>query len=297
MKINYNSKHEIKKLLQELNICLKKRWGQNFLINENARNNIINILNPEKEEKIWEIGPGIGSITEILLAKTDSLTVFEIDKGLIRFLNEYFAMFIKSEDKYFNIVDGDFLKTWEKELKINGAPDKIIGNLPYSSASAFIVTLIENNAVPAKMVFTVQKELAQRITAKTNTKSYSSFSVLCQYACTIKIRGDINSGSFFPKPDITSTIIEMTPNKRLQNPASDKIFLQLVKGLFSSRRKTIKNNIRSNITINNVSNESIYNAAFNANIDIQKRAEYYNVSDFINFSNEIQKIKLNENNL
>jgi 16S rRNA (adenine1518-N6/adenine1519-N6)-dimethyltransferase len=288
MKINYNSKTEIKNLLKELNIYLKKRWGQNFLINEGVRNKIINILDPGKNEKIWEIGPGIGSMTETLINKTDNLTVFEIDKGLINYLKEYFREY--SEKGAFRIIEGDFLKTWKEEIRKNGIPDKIIGNLPYNSASAFILTLIENNSVPSRMVFTVQKELAQRITAEKNTKNYSSFSVLCQYACTTKYCGNISPGSFFPKPEVTSAVIEMIPNKKLLDPVSESIFLRIVKGLFQSRRKTIKNNIRSNITIKNTTQEEIMNAASAAGIDILHRAEDYRVADFIKFSNEICRI-------
>jgi 16S rRNA (adenine1518-N6/adenine1519-N6)-dimethyltransferase len=290
MKINFNSAAEIRNLLKDLKIYLKKRWGQNFLINEGVRNKIVGLLDPLRNEKIWEIGPGIGSITEILINKTNSLTVFEIDKGLVRFLQEYFSTFISGEKNSLSIKEGDFLKTWKEEMKRKGLPDKIIGNLPYSSASAFIRTLIENNSVPSAMVFTVQKELAQRITAKTNTKNYSSFSVLCQYACGITLCGDINPGSFFPRPEVVSTIIKMVPSGIQLDPVVKPVFLKLVKGLFRSRRKTIKNNIRNNIDIKNISKDTILNAAHSAGIDISDRAENYSVSDFIRFSSEICRI-------
>ena len=288
MKINHNSTVEIKRLLKELNIYLKKRWGQNFLINESARNKIVDLLNPEENDKIWEIGPGIGSMTELLLARTEHLTVFEIDYGLIRFLEKQFSKIYNSEGKkkHIRIVQGDFLKTWKKELDTNGAPDKIISNLPFSSASAFIFTMIKN--IPTKMVFTVQKELARRITAKINTKSYSSFSVLCQYACNTKLCGDLQSGSFFPRPEVTSTIIEITPQNRAVSPPVEKILFNLVRGLFQSRRKTIRNNILKNIK--NIDTELAIKASEYAGIDLTRRAESYSIEDFIRFSEEIYKL-------
>ncbi len=290
MKINYNSTVNIKQLLNELNIYLKKRWGQNLLINEGARNKIVDLLDIKENERIWEIGPGIGSMTELILTKTKALTVFEIDYGLIRFLEKQFSINNNINQNHFRIVQGDFLKTWKTELETNGPPDKIISNLPYSSASAIISAIIENNSIPKKMVFTVQKELANRITAEISTKSYSSFSVLCQYGCNIKLCGDLHSGSFFPKPEVISTIIEMTPANRVLKPTNEKIFLKLFRGLFQSRRKTIKNNLKNNIKIPGLNTEDLIKAAEGAGIDITRRAETYFINDFIFFSNEICKL-------
>ena len=242
--MNYNSQKNIQDILSMYNLAPQKKFGQNFLISKDVREHILSVIDIDTNGKanIWEIGPGLGSMTALILEKlkTGKLSVFEIDKGFIELLKKFF-------DNRIEVVEGDFVKTWKKYKSIPGmpAPDRIFGNLPYNSASAIIASLIEENSVPEKMVFTVQKEAAQRIAAKPGTKDYSSFSVLCQVACDIKIEADIKGGAFFPVPDVTSSLISMTPHTRYSVIKDRKAFSQFLRILFRARRKTILNNLKA----------------------------------------------------
>lgn len=171
MKINYNSINSIRCALKSKNISPRKIWGQNYLINEHIREKIADALEIKENERVWEIGPGLGAMTTILLKKTNFLTVFEIDPKYSEILNEQFGQFTNLK-----IIKGDFVKTYKQERQnIN----KIFSNLPYNIASKIISTLIEDEIL-THMVLTVQKELADRMLAKKGNKNYSSFTVLVQ---------------------------------------------------------------------------------------------------------------------
>ncbi|UCG00004.1 MAG: ribosomal RNA small subunit methyltransferase A [Spirochaetaceae bacterium] len=234
--LNYNSPAEIRRVLDALGLRLQKRWGQNFLINRGARRAIVSLVEPEERDTVWEIGPGLGTLTVLLLPEIRFLQVFEIDRGLIRFLNETFG-----DHKNFRIVAGDVMKTWKSCLDKQGPPDKIVGNLPYSSASALIGALAENRVAAKRMVFTVQRELAQRMTAEPGNKNYSSFTVLCQVAYRISERMKLKPGSFFPPPEVHSSVVVLQPNTEVIPDWS--FFLRCTRALFRSRRKTMRNNL------------------------------------------------------
>ena len=149
--MNYNSPNDIKNFLDSYGFSPQKRFGQNFLIAEDVRRNIINLLKIPENARVWEIGPGMGAMTSHVLEKLGtkgSLDVFEIDRGFIKMLTDIFG-----DRNNFRIVEGDMVKTWKKYYSENGKPDRIFGNLPYNAASAMIASLIENEAVPERMVF------------------------------------------------------------------------------------------------------------------------------------------------
>ncbi len=236
--LNHDSPSDIRKVLAELNIGLHKRWGQNFLINRTARQKIAALVDPHGHETVWEIGPGLGALTELLLPRVKVLVAFEIDRGLIRFLRSSFA----AEEKL-RLVPGDVLRTWPKQLAEQGLPDKITGNLPYGSASALIAALAEQRVFPERMVFTVQREMAARMTARLGSKNYSSFSVLCQSAYRIEERLELRPGSFFPPPEVVSSVVTLTPRWETAAFVHWGLFLRLLRILFRSRRKTVRNNL------------------------------------------------------
>ncbi|PKL03960.1 MAG: hypothetical protein CVV53_09020, partial [Spirochaetae bacterium HGW-Spirochaetae-9] len=162
---------------------MSKRFGQNFLVDPNAREKLYAALGTTAPVHVWEIGPGIGAMTALLLQRGHSVTAFEIDHGFARILRDLFG-----DNPRFTLVEGDFLKTW-KDAGTN--PDIVFGNLPYNVALTIIGDLLESGQVPQRMIFTVQKEAAQRIVAVPGTKDYSAFSVLCSSVCRAKILYDI----------------------------------------------------------------------------------------------------------
>jgi 16S rRNA (adenine1518-N6/adenine1519-N6)-dimethyltransferase len=257
--MNPDSPADIRTLLETRGLALKKRWGQNFLVNRGARERLVDILSPRRDETVWEIGPGLGSMTGLLAAAAGRVFAFEVDRGLCRWLEES----LKGIPN-FTLVPGDFLDTWKGTRETHGAPDRILGNLPYRSASLMIADIVESGIRPSRMVFTVQRELADRMVSPPGQKSYSSFSVLCQSCFSVNGRGDLQPGSFYPVPDVVSSIVEMTPAPWAPDLTQLKELSRLARMLFASRRKTIRNNAKD---------EAVMDALQQEGIDLGLRAE------------------------
>ncbi|MFA6366173.1 MAG: 16S rRNA (adenine(1518)-N(6)/adenine(1519)-N(6))-dimethyltransferase RsmA, partial [Candidatus Hydrogenedentales bacterium] len=187
---------------------------------------------------IWEIGPGIGAMTALLLERGHRVTAFEIDHGFARILRGLFG-----DNPRFSLVEGDFLKTWKGAL--SDSPDIIFGNLPYNVALAIIADLLENKGVPRRMIFTVQKEAARRIASGPGTKDYSAFSVLCASVCRTKILYDIGASAFWPRPRVTSSVVSLSPRPDPIAADDRSGFSRFVRSAFSSRRKTLRNNVQA----------------------------------------------------
>jgi 16S rRNA (adenine1518-N6/adenine1519-N6)-dimethyltransferase len=208
-------------------------------MNPSTRDKIVGLAEVAPADRVWEIGPGLGSLTHRLLPLTSDLVVFEIDHGFIKMLSGFFG-----DSRNFRLVPGDFLKTWKAELAA-GAPDVVCGNLPYNAASAFIADFAECRFAPRLMLFTVQKESADRMRALPNTPSYSSFSVLCQAMYRIKTEFLVGPGNFWPQPEVTSAVVSFRPRTDFPALKDHARFLAVTRALFASRRKTIENNLKA----------------------------------------------------
>jgi 16S rRNA (adenine1518-N6/adenine1519-N6)-dimethyltransferase len=247
MTIAYDSPTSIKQFLEAEGLAMSKRFGQNFLIDRNAREKLYSSLTlsalPESGNEVsdqplvWEIGPGIGALTSLLLERGNRVCAFEIDYGFVRILNRFFA-----DNRSFSLVEGDFLKTW-RAAAATTLPELIFGNLPYNAALGIIADLLENLPAPPRMVFTVQKEAARRIAAQPGSKDYSAFSVLCTSVCAVKILYDIGASSFWPQPRVTSSVVTLQPRPDPIAAQDRKGFSSFVRSAFSSRRKTLRNNL------------------------------------------------------
>jgi len=265
--MEWDSPKEIAAFLKDRGLAPKKRFGQNFLVSPGAREKILEALAPETGKLVWESGPGLGAMTHMLLERHVPVTAFEIDYGFSKVLKELFG-----GEPGFTLVEGDFLRTWQAEQERGGAPDRIVGNLPYASGSAMIASLIDGSCRAGRLVFTLQKEVARRMTAKPGDESYSSFSILCQTTWDITYVGDIKGGSFYPAPDIVSGIVSCAPHDRYRN-VDTGILGTLVRDLFSSRRKTIRNNIVSGRLARSIPAETILAALAAEGISLSERGE------------------------
>ncbi len=165
--LNHDSPVEIRAVLERRGIGLKKRWGQNFLVNRGARERLVGLLDAPPGALAWEIGPGLGAMTGLLLDRGIRVVAFEVDHGIARFLREEEL----ADREGFTLVEGDFLRTWRDALAAYGVPDVVLGNLPYRSASLMIADLVTGNLRPSRAVFTVQRELADRLTAAPGAKT------------------------------------------------------------------------------------------------------------------------------
>ncbi len=237
---SYDSAASIAEFLSQSGLHPSKRFGQNFLISPQARSIIVDLLQLEPEgQEVWEIGPGLGAMTAKLLDLGHRLTVFEIDHGFCSLLRSLFGSV-----SGFTLVEGDFLKTWKEHLRLHGAPVRIAGNLPYNVGSVMIAQLIEQRLLPERMVFTLQKEVAQRAAARPGTKIYAAFSILCTIDYEVRCAADLKPGNFYPRPDVDSSVVVFSKRAEPLVPLKQRsLFLEVTRDLFSMRRKTVKNNL------------------------------------------------------
>jgi 16S rRNA (adenine1518-N6/adenine1519-N6)-dimethyltransferase len=178
-------------------------------------------------------------MTGMLLERGLRVVAFEIDRGLCRWLtSEAFP-----DAAGLVLVEGDFRATWQAALERLGPPSRIIGNLPYRSASLMIADLAEGGVRPDRCVLTVQRELADRMTAPVGSSDYAAFSVLCRCCFAVADRGDLQPGSFWPVPEVVSTVVELRPRKDSLSGAELALLSSVTRTLFASRRKTVRNNV------------------------------------------------------
>ncbi len=283
----YDSPKEIQKLLESNGLSMNKRFGQNFLLSEGSRAQIIDSMALTEDTVCWEVGPGIGAITHDIIPKVSSLTVFEIDKGFIVLLKEFFG-----DESDFSIIEGDVLKNWPNYWKAHQSPDVICGNLPYNIGAQTIASFIEKECLVPTMVFTLQKEVVQRMCAPSGSKQYSAFSVLCSLDYHVEHLFDIQPGAFFPVPDVTSAVVRM---KRRETPllASEKRvdFLKMVHRMFSSRRKTILNNLSG---ISDLSKSDISEILTDGGYDPGIRAERLSIDQMLGIFTLLEKKPIQE---
>ena len=279
---DYNSPAELKQFLDSQGFSMQKKFGQNFLVNADARKRLIDALELTEGMKVWEVGPGLGSMTSGILERGADLTVFEIDRGFAGLISGFFEEYSNKGD--FRIVEGDVMKTWKKQFENEGQPARFFGNLPYNIAAAIIADTIENNVRFDRCVFTVQKEVAQRMCAKTGSNDYSSFSALCQWAYDVKPLLDLAGGNFWPKPNVESRAVVFTKKADFPGCKNPALFVKMQRALFSSRRKTVRNNLSQFLK----NNDLAVNCLEKAGIDIMKRAEVLSLEELLKLSDIIE---------
>ena len=241
---------------------VKKSLGQNFLVDDNIINKIIKINNSLENKPVLEIGPGRGALTEkILEHKPKELVAIEKDEDLFLFLKEKFKNF-----NQLKIINNDILNIIKK--KNLGKKVIVFGNLPYNISTQILASFILIDEWPPwyeVLIFMFQKEVADRILAKSNSKEFGRLSVLCNWRLDVKKQFDVSKNCFFPKPKINSTVLSFKPKKNnkflIKNP---KNLETITRVLFSNRRKMINKNF-SKFFKNNL------NIAKNLNLDLNQR--------------------------
>ena len=217
----------------------RKSLGQNFLTDKNIIKSIVEIGSIKKNNTILEIGPGTGNLTEFILKKQPKqIIVIEKDYNLTKLLYEKFKHKI-------NIINKDFLN-----IKINTiSKEKVIvfGNLPYNISTEILVRLVTDSEKfnsYQKLILMFQKEVADRILAKTNSKKYGRLSIISNWRLDVKKEFDISPNSFFPKPKVISTVLSFIPKEKYFNFNNPKNLEKVTNIFFNQRRKMIKNPLR-----------------------------------------------------
>jgi 16S rRNA (adenine1518-N6/adenine1519-N6)-dimethyltransferase len=222
------TRSEVLSLLKSFNLSPNKKLGQNFLCDDNTVRRIVECAGIARESSVLEIGPGLGALTEGILATGCTLTCVEIDSGMFRLLSQKF------EGTSVNLVHADFLKT-----EIPGNFDTVCANLPYYCASEILFRCAEIYA-PATMCVMLQREMAERIISKPGTPEYGAMTIMLSLRYDSAIAFHVNPASFYPAPDVTSSILLMKINDRHSlNEREYETVANLVKAAFWGRRKTL----------------------------------------------------------
>ncbi len=253
------------------NVSPKKFLGQHFLIDENISKKIVNAVNLKEFDKIVEIGPGKGALSKYLFDFSDKLILIEYDTESVEFIKSSF----KKHNP--NIIKKDFLKYNLKDVLTQTSKNLIIGNFPYNISSQIIFKILENYLLVGNLIGMFQKEVAERIISKPNSKEYGIISVKTQLLYDVKILFDVSPNVFFPKPRVNSSVISLTRKKNININFDLKLFDKLVKLSFQQRRKKIKNSLKKLDIKENILEDSIFGL----------RPEQLSVNDFIRLTQKI----------
>lgn len=213
----------------------RKRFGQNFLHDPGVIERIVRSINPRPDDAIVEIGPGLGALTEEILAVNPRLQVVELDRDLIPVLRTKFFNYPE-----FRIHEADALKFDFSQLAAD-RPLRIIGNLPYNISTPLIFHLLGQAGVVQDMHFMLQKEVVQRLAAVPGDNNYGRLGIMAQYFCKVQPLFEVGPGAFRPAPKVDSVIVRLVPHATLPHPAKDLSILQsVVRTAFNARRKTLR---------------------------------------------------------
>ncbi len=252
----------------------KKRFGQNFLVDDNISRKIIKSLGAQSNDVLLEIGPGQGALTKFLVNEYPNYSAVEIDESSVCALKDRLGINL-------NIVCSDIMKFDFTGLsRSEGGKIKVLGNIPYNITSDILFKLLENMDIIESAVLMVQKEVAERLTAEKETKQYGILAVQFGAFADVKIIFNVPATAFFPKPRVTSSVIKMDFNKNKYTIANVPLFRSLVRNAFSKRRKTLRNSLKDFFGANDINN-------YDFNIDFSRRAETLSVNEFVVLSNEI----------
>jgi 16S rRNA (adenine1518-N6/adenine1519-N6)-dimethyltransferase len=277
MELNYNSAAALHAFLAENGLGMRKKFGQNFLINPGVRDSLVRALEAKAGDEVWEIGPGLGAMTSLLLEQGLLVRAFEVDTGFAHVLREFFSSNIN-----FTLVEGDVLKTWTAQP----ASPYLLGNLPYNIAAVLLADFIERGRFFKRMIVTVQREVARRMAASPGSADYSSFSVLCASAYRVKPLMVIKGASFYPQPNVDSQAVLLELKEDTAAQTRPACFYPLVRQLFSSRRKTIKNNLAGFFEA--LGAEMAAEALARSGLDGGRRAESLSFEDFLALAKTIE---------
>lgn len=256
----------------------KKRFGQNFLVDQGIILSLIDAINPQEDQTIIEIGPGLGALTKPLLSSITELHVVEIDRDIISWMNTEYAMPAYEKNNLI-IHNVDALKFDFSSL---GDTLRVTGNLPYNISTPILFHLLDNLPSIVDMHFMLQKEVVERMVAKPSTSAYGRLSVMLQYHLQMDYLITVPPEAFKPAPKVESAFVRCVPHAKLPCVAEDTDLLsRVVLAAFSQRRKTIRNTLKSFL------NDDGFSAL---GLDTKLRAENLSVSNFVSIANYLNAL-------
>lgn len=272
------SPKKMQDFLTSNNFNLKKKFGQNFIVDENIINSIISKSGVDKNTMVIEIGPGAGSLTYKLALNAKNVLCYEIDTTLKDVLKSNLDGLNNVDVKYIDFLKADVLSDL-KEYKY----DKlyVVANLPYYITTPIIIKIIEDKIPVSKLVVMVQKEVGDRFKATPKTKDYGSLSVYINYYFNVKKLLDVSRNVFIPKPNIDSIVVEFERKDKSLSVKDEDIFFKLIRDSFNQKRKTLRNNLKG------YDLEKIESVLNKYALDLSVRAEALPIEIFVEMANSI----------
>lgn len=283
-----NTLAKTRSIMNKFDIRANKRYGQNFLIDDNVLENIVNASNITDEDLVIEIGPGLGNLTEYLLDRAKYVLLVEIDPKMIEVLNYRF-----NDRKNFTLINNDILQVNIDEMveKIKEEKGfefrkvKVVANLPYYITTPIIFKLLEDENVISDITVMVQKEVAERMVAEPKSKEFGILTLMVKYFSEANIEIIVPNSSFIPEPGVTSAVISLD-KKRNYEVKDEKVFFELIHKAFAQRRKKMTNSLVAT-KFNNMTKEQIEELFVKCGLSTNTRAEELEIEDFINIVNNI----------
>lgn len=272
-------------ILEKYKFHFQKKYGQNFLIDANILNKIVEAAAITKEDCVIEIGPGIGTLTQYLAEAAGSVIAVEIDNNLIPILEDTLSEYPNA-----SVIHGDILKVDLNKLvmeKNQGKPVKVVANLPYYITTPIIMELLESHLPIDSITVMVQKEVADRMEVGPGTKDYGALSLAVQYYSSPKIMINVPKTCFIPQPNVGSAVIRLTLHDNPPVKVSDEALLfQIIRASFNQRRKTLVNSLSNGGICNK---EVIVLALQHMGLSESIRGEALTLEEFAQLSNEIKE--------
>lgn len=256
----------------------RKRFGQNFLHDHGMINKIVRAIAPTQADNLIEIGPGMGAITELLLAQNENLNVIELDRDLIPGLKTKFFNYPN-----FTIHAADALKFDYSQLYQEGRKLRLVGNLPYNISTPLIFHLLSFHELIHDMHFMLQKEVVARLAAQPNTGAWGRLGARAQYYCDVEELFDVPPECFKPQPKVDSAIVRLTPKAKFEPEVKcQEQFAETLRLAFAQRRKTLRNNLKGQVSAEQL--EGI-------GLDPTRRPETLNLTELVQLANLMTELK------
>jgi len=273
----------VKRILENHNLSLRKKWGQNFLVDGNMVDKILWEVAPKPADHIIEIGPGLGVLTLPMANSGAYLLALEIDRGLTKFLHEHLSGYSTVK-----LQEDDVRKCDLRDLALNAwgkAPEaKIVANLPYYITSPIMFRLLDNEVPWHRAVFMVQKEVARRMVAPVDSPDYGALTVLLDCYTQAQYCFTVSRHVFYPSPRVDSAVVTLDKKEPSHPPADKFLFKKLIFAAFGQRRKTVLNALHDGLGIDK---KTMEDRLQEARIDQNSRAETLSAREFANLSHVI----------
>ncbi|PGP44825.1 16S rRNA (adenine(1518)-N(6)/adenine(1519)-N(6))-dimethyltransferase [Bacillus thuringiensis] len=281
-----------KDIVEKYGFSFKKSLGQNFLIDTNVLNRIVDHAEIGTESGAIEIGPGIGALTEQLAKRVKKVVAFEIDQRLLPILDETLAPYGNVTVINKDVLKADVHEVFNEQFE-EGQDVMVVANLPYYITTPILFKLLEEKLPVRGFVVMMQKEVGDRLAAKPGTKEYGSLSIAIQYYTEVETVMTVPRTVFVPQPNVDSAIIRLLKRpKPVVEVTDETFFFEVVRASFAQRRKTLMNNLSNNLNGFPKDKELLDRILTEVGIDPKRRGETLSIEEFATLSNALVLHKL-----